>query len=176
MIERAIQNSLFSNPQDKTFTDKLLGRQDVDAVRELMKKEPLERSEVLDLLYMLSSTESKLFNYSEWDRYVQLKFFTWIRDFVKIAEQVYDYEDDLKKNKVKISARAAQMISNNKRLIEHNVKFLADLYLNIGRTSLSVSGTGFIEILKNKYEISYPNSMASTENNSGRFSLIPGSK
>ena len=40
--------------------------------------------------------------------------------------------------------------------MEHNIKFLVDLYLNIGRTSLSVGATGLMEILKNKYEIVYP--------------------
>ena len=41
--------------------------------------------------------------------------------------------------------------------MEHNVKFLVDLYFNLARTTLSKGATGFLEILKNKYEISYPN-------------------
>jgi hypothetical protein len=67
--------------------------------------------------------------------------------------------------------RCKQLLYNNERLIEHNAKFLIDLYLNIGRTTLSLGGTGFLETLKNKYELTYPNqpglNTSPTENKTG---------
>jgi hypothetical protein len=36
-------------------------------------------------------------NYSDWDRYIILKFFVWIREFTKVCEILYDYEDELKR-------------------------------------------------------------------------------
>lgn len=160
-IESSIQSNLFSSSSEKTYIDKVLGRKDVDEMRKIMRKENLERHEIIDLLYLMSSTESKILNYSSWDRYVILKFFVWIRDFVRIVEQLYDYKDDLMKKEksgiVTLSPVTRKTFDNVERLIQHNAKFLVDLYLNIGRTSLSVDAKGFSELLSNKYEVLYPN-------------------
>lgn len=203
MLEEDIERAIFNSPSEKTFIDKLLAKQDIDKIRELIKKPKLTRSELLELLYLISGAESKLLNYGEWDRYVLLKFFVWIREFIKIAELLYDYQDDLKKKEIsgegvnspkypifeviyaefskemgkwvytkalttstatvkfKITSRTKQLLHNNERLIEHNAKFLIDLYLNIGRTTLSLGATGFIEGLKNKFEIAYPQTQGS---------------
>lgn len=165
-FEQALERNIFSSQQEKTFIDKLLAREDVDALRQLIKKPSLKRSELLEILYLISGVEAKLLNYSEWDRYVILKFFVWIREFVKVGEMFYDYTDD---RQTRIEGGLVgdpvteQLIKNNRRMIEHNIKFLLDLYLNIGRTSLSLGATGFLEILKNKYEISYPDAPATAQ-------------
>lgn len=96
MDNRSLQNQLFSKNSEKTWTDKILARQDVDHLRDLVKKENLTRSELLEMLYMLSSVESKLHNYTDYERYIMIKFFIWIRELIKIAELLYDYEDNLK--------------------------------------------------------------------------------
>ncbi len=157
-IEQAIAQSIFKGNEEKTFIDKLLSKEDINRVRELIKKEKLTRTELLELLYMLTSTESKLVNYSAWDRYVILKFFIWIRDFVKLAEDFYDYQEYLQKleKEGQIQSKVTwDLIHNTQSLIEHNSKFLIDLYFNIARTTLSVGATGFMEILKQKFEIFY---------------------
>lgn len=160
MFEESLEKAIFNRSPEKTFVDKILARSEVEQIRELIKKPHLTRSELLELLYLLSGTEAKLLNYGEWDRYVILKFFVWIREFIKVAELLYDYQDDLnerqKSGKITISKRTKQLLNNNVRLLEHNAKFLIDLYFNIGRTTLSVGATGFLEVLKNKYELSYP--------------------
>lgn len=184
MFEEALQKSMFEGNREKTFIDKLLAKEDVDRLRELIKEPKLKREQLLELLYLLGSTESKLLNYGEWERYVILKFFVWIREFIKVAELLYDYKDDLEKKEktcksckkfkkekgitdfckcktfqpsITLTDRTRQLLFNNERLIEHNAKFLIDLYLNISRTTLSLGATGIMEILKNKYEIAYPN-------------------
>lgn len=156
MLEQALQSQLFTQGKEKTFIDKILAKEDNEKIRELVKKNTLTRSDLLELLYLLSSVESKLLNYGEWDRYVILKFFVWIREFVKVSELLYDYQDEQKKKTKHLSERAKKLFENNQRLFEHNVKFLVDLYLNIGRTTLSLKGSGFMELLNNKFELAYP--------------------
>lgn len=155
-----IQNKMFSTQKEKSFIDKLLGRQDIERIEKLIKKDDLTRSELLQLLYSVLGTESKLVNYGEWERYVILKFFVWIREFIKVAELLFDYEDDLKKDEqdgnITISSRSKQIFQNNKRIIQHDIKFLIDLYLNIVRTTVSLGGSGLFELMKNKYEVVYP--------------------
>lgn len=166
MEEAALQQAILQKDAEKTYIDKLLSKEDVARVKELVKKDKLNRSELLELLYMCLSVESKLINIGDWDRYVILKFFVWIREFIKVAELMYDYKEDLEKKEKKglliLTERTKQILNNNDRLIEHNAKFLIDLYLNILRTTLSLGGTAFIEILKNKFEISYPQQSVNT--------------
>lgn len=160
MFEENIKKSMFSIDSEKTYIDKLLSKNEVERVKGLQRKAKLDRSELLELLYMCLSTESKLVNIGSWDRYVILKFFVWIREFIKIAELMYDNEDSMKarekEGKIVLSSRAKIILEKNQLLMEHNAKFLIDLYLNILRTTLSLGGTGFMELLKNKFEMSYP--------------------
>ena len=178
-IESELQRSIFSNTRDKSFIDKLIARSEVDAIRDIVKNRHLTREQILEMFYLMLGIEAKLVNYSANDRYVILKFFVWIREFVKVAELLYDYEDDLElkdrtcvscakevgkgcvcvvpKRSIALSDRTKKNLLNAERYIEHGAKFLVDLYLNIARTSLSLGATGFLEILKNKYEITYPN-------------------
>jgi len=175
-FEQALQGQIFSHEAEKSFLDKLLAKDDVKSIQELMKKPKLDRQDLLELLYLISSNEAKLLNYGSWDRYIILKFFVWIREILKTAETLYDYQDDLKKKsktckecdklieelgrekrgcycknpqtKMMLSKRTETLLYNNERSIEHSLKFLVDLYLNIGRTSLSLGGSAFFEGLK----------------------------
>jgi hypothetical protein len=159
MIEEALQQSLYKGQGEKTFIDKLLAKEDVNRLRDLAKKNDWERADLLECLYLLSGAESKLLNYGEWERYVILKMFVWLREFVKIGEFVYDYEEQYKENKnndiTQEDELTAELIGNVKKMMEHNIKFLVDLYLNIQRSTLSLGATGFLEMLKNKFELDY---------------------
>lgn len=189
MLEDSIQKQIFSSSKEKTYTDKILAREDVQAVKEIIKKERLDRKDLTELLYLLSSTEAKLLNLGKWERYVMGKFYVWVREFVSIAELLYDYKEDLQRKeslcftckgyvsskeykptksdktcdctkpylREAITPRTRQMFENNMRLMEHNVKFLIDLFFHMGRTSLSLGATGFMELLKQKFELFYPN-------------------
>lgn len=179
-FEEQLQKTFFSVQQEKTFIDKLLAREDVNNIKELMKKEKLERKDLLELLYLCGSVESKLLNFDEWDRYIQLKFFTWIRDFVNAAELMYDYRDYLNKKEkngeIVLRSRTQQILDNNERVIEHISKFLIDLYLNIGRSTLSLQANAFIELLKNKYEIAYPHMSLSSADTHKEKAQLWGAK
>jgi hypothetical protein len=155
-IESQIQRDIFSKNHEKTFIDKVLSRKESEEIRRLVKKPNLTRSEMLELLYLISSTEQKLLNYDEWNRYVILKYFVWLREFISVCEQWFDLNDDFKENPDVLNGNSKKLMANIGNLLEHNAKFLVDLYLNIGRSSLSINGSGFYEINRNKFEISYP--------------------
>lgn len=193
MFEQQLEKALFSGSADRSLIDKLLAKDEVMKIKELMKKERLTRSELLELLYMCLSTESKMLNYGEWDRYIMNKFFVWIREYIKVAELLYDYQDSLHKREKScvtchkpvldaeekkalknqsdacscsdpklpkiLTRRTTELLLINERLMEHNAKFLIDVFFMIGRTTLSLGASGFLEILKNKYEITYPQGM-----------------
>lgn len=151
MIEEQIARGLGARNAEKTFIDKILAKEDNDKLRILIKKDRLTRQDLLEILFLMTSTEAKLLNLKEWDRYIILKFFVWIREFCKVAEQLYDYQEKIQTDDKEIITQ----FDNNLKLAEHMIKFLIDLYLNITHTTLSLNGALIFEIIRNKYELTY---------------------
>lgn len=169
------------NDKEKTFIDKVLAKDDTNKLSALVSKKDLSREELLQALYYIAATESKLVNYSDWDRYVMLKYFIWVQEFIKISELMYDFEDRIKekakKGEIVLTDRARRIFDNNTLLMQHNAKFLIMLYLNIARTSLSLGAAGMREVLTNKFEIVYPQeSSGSINQNEGRLGFGGGKK
>lgn len=184
-FENLLERAMITKDEEKTFIDKMLAKKEAERVRALFLKKELTREEIMELLYHLSSTESKLLNYDEWERYVQLKFHIWINEYIKIIEQAFDYGDELtlkedicKNCQLKISskeckcktpiptvlltARSQLCLKDIKKLSEHNAKFLMGVFMNIGKSSLSVNAVGIKEILKQRFELDYGTKPEST--------------
>jgi len=145
---------VFSQSAEKTWIDKVLDRQDVERVRELMRKDDLSRDELLELLYLLAGNELKLVNFGDWDRYLLGKYFAWIRDFVSVAEGIFDFIEELEKEDYDEDTKKAA--ENVKKHILHAVKFNADVYFYLMRSTLSISGTAFDTLTKSRFEYAYP--------------------
>lgn len=156
VVEDAISKSIAKGNSEKTFIDKLLGREDVDAIREIISKQILTRDDVRQILYLLNSAEAKLLKYDERERYIILKFHVWIRNDVKHFDMFLEMEERYDKEGLKsLSANSIMSLREIKKIMTESIKFLIDVYLNIGRTSLSVDGFAFDNILKNRYEVGY---------------------
>jgi hypothetical protein len=158
--ESWLSQTAFRQPQEKSFIDKLLGRKEVYALEQLMKKEELTRSELLDMLYMLTSVELKLANLGEYDRYLLGKYFTWVRDFVALAEFLYDYQSEI--NNCKFSPEAKKDIEDTLKAIQktiiHDVKFSVDIYLFLIRSTMGLTAMAFDTLSKGRYEYEYSGS------------------
>jgi hypothetical protein len=178
-FEQLLGQQLFQQrTAEKTYTDKLLSRQDISHIQILVRKEDLTRSELLDLLYMLSSSEIKLANFNDWDRYLLGKFLAWIRDFVSICEILYDYKEKYEPGEKKKSDSKekenpdepkaeldeeftdiqdiAKLMENCRKFMLHNIKFLVDIFLYLSRSTLSLSMSAFEILSTSRYEYAYP--------------------
>jgi len=161
MFEEAIQKKIFSSgSSEKTFIDKVLGREDIKRVGDIIKKDVLEKKDIHELLYVLNSAEAKLYNYSEEDRKTIGKFFVWLREVAVIYEHLYDYESNtLKMEKqtglVIHDETCKKLIFDIKQKFTHSIFFMIDVSFFMSRSSLSVNAVGFKEILNNKFEIKY---------------------
>lgn len=164
---KALEKEVFSSKgnDDKSFSDKLLGNKSIDEIGELMNKEKLDRKDILRLLYLLTGVEIKISNLSEYDRYLLGKYFTWIREIAKLNEFFYEYMDSLKVNKFKPSNKKIikEGMNNIKSIFAHNVKFMADIYLYLLRSTLGVGAYGFETLSKNRYEHEYNQPNANIE-------------
>lgn len=157
-IEQKIQASMMNKTPDRSLIDKLLAKGESDRLTEIVRKKNLKREEVLELMNLLVGVEAKLVKLDLWQRHIVNKFFVWIREFVKTLELLIDVEEELKANNDLSgeSKKFQAMLDNVHTSIEHDVKFLVDVYLNITRTSLSLGNSNaFNEMLKQKYEVTY---------------------
>lgn len=148
---------MFQSNPERTSIDKVLGRADVERVQALMQKEKLSRQDILVLMAYISGIEAKLLNLSAQERAVLLKFFTWIGEFVKLGELNYDMQQKINEQYTtgKYGKVFADILEKNESKIEHIFKCLANLYLNIARTSMSQAGGAFRQILEHKYDVQY---------------------
>lgn len=174
-FERQMNSSLFSHDHEKTFIDKVLDRKDSERLRELMTIEELTRSEILEMLYIIVSINTKLVNFSDWDRYLLGKFLAWIRDFCTLHETLLDYIQELRQDEKEILAminKEQPTEKDNENIIDldnirltmkqiqkhtsHNLKFLVDIYLYLSNSTLSISAVAFDTLSKSRFEYSYP--------------------
>jgi len=162
-IEDFIHRNVYEETREKTFVDKVLNREEAKRLQELTKKEDLNRSELLELLYLLAGIELKLVNFDPYDRYLLGKFFAWIRDFVATTEILFDYIADLKEMEQKATGREKKelkeminILERIKKLDLHNVKFLADIYMYLCRSTLSIDASAFDTLTTSRFEYHYP--------------------
>lgn len=171
-IEEAAIDFLKSKTREKTFIDKLMAKEDIAQMQVLCKKEKLTRGEILELLHLCLSSELKLTNFDKNERYILGKYFVWVRDTVKISEIFFDHFEAIEKKQreSKVDKKELVMVnrlkSNCHSLIEHNVKFMVDMFIYIVRSSMSINGSTFSEILSNKFELDYRIPIQN-QNNSG---------
>lgn len=155
MIEQALAKTTNQVKEEKTFVDKVLGREDSDRLRRLMRKDVLTREDLLEVLYLLSGTEIKLVNFDAFERYLVTKFFVWVREFAKVQEIFFDTQERYEKEGL-LDAETKKLLDSTQAQLSHNIKFMVDLYLNITRSSLSINASAFKELLSNKFEFAYP--------------------
>lgn len=175
-FEQSLGANMFTPEYEKSFIDKVLGRKEVEELKAIMAKDTLNRSDLNTLLYLLSSVEVKLVNFGEWDRYLLGKFYAWIRDFVATLEILFDYMEMIDQGKaVGVNEPTKQMLKNIQYKQSHNVKFLADVFLYLARSTLSYKAMGFDTLTSQRFEYSYPNqhatSMAPEAQNKGFLGL-----
>jgi len=140
---------------DKTFVEKVLAKEEVNEIKDIMCKESLNRSDLLKLLYLLAGNEIKLLNMGEFDRYLLGKFFAWVRDFVSVAEILFDYKDKVDGGKIKISELSKTALDNSEKMLLHDIKFVIDVYCYLGRSTLSLGATAFDTFTSNRFEYNY---------------------
>jgi hypothetical protein len=190
-IERAITNS----QSEKTSIDKISVRQEVDRLRELMRKAVLTREDILEIHALLISNEAKFVNLSDHERWIINKFYVWINDLVSCAEEWEDYrieKNSLMQERLKVlrqhSCKDHECLSCTERArlerimylrqnitnqLQDVIKFLCRVYVNITRTSLSSKAYMVGKVMDNRWEIQYGIPQAPAEEPK-KFRLLGG--
>jgi hypothetical protein len=147
-------SSLYSRDREKARTDKLLAKDDIAKIEELIKKDKLELKDLRNLVYLLAGAEIKLVNFGKSDRILIGKFLTWIRDLIAI------YEVRIKNNILlwenpKTTHESLLAAKTMSQMLDEYIKYLAALLLYGTRSSLSLGATAFSSLNTEKYEYEY---------------------
>jgi len=146
--------SLYKMDSEKSRTDKLLAKDDIAKIEELIKKDRLELKDLRNLVYLLAGAEIKLVNFGKGDRILIGKFLTWIRDLIAIYEVRIKNNDLLLANE-KTTAETLLASKTISQMLDEYIKYLAALYLYGTRSSLSLGATAFSSLNTEKYEYEY---------------------
>lgn len=146
------RGSIFTLQSDLSLADKLLGKETIKQIKFIMDKEDLDYSDISSLLYLITTDEAKLLNLSGYERYILGKFYTWIREFVKILEDLYTFKKHFFE---KMTEKEKETFEQIRKIMIHNTKFLIDVFLYLSRSTLSINAKAFEEFLKQKFEYEY---------------------
>lgn len=158
-----LNRAVFHGESEKSFVDKLLGRQDADRLHGLIKKEPLTMSDVEEMLFLMTSIDQKILNYNAWDRYVVVKLFPWVKDFSTVCKTMMQYQQQYEQGKFTedfkdkaVEKEIIEIIKEINKYLLHNLKFLISVFLLVSNTTLSLDGAAFETLTTSRFEYSYP--------------------
>lgn len=146
--------SLYRADSEKSRTDKLLARDDIAKIEELIKKDRLELKDLRNLVYLLAGAEIKLVNFGKSDRILIGKFLTWIRDLIAIYE-VRIKNNDLLLGNEKTTDETLLASKTISQMLDEYIKYLAALFLYGTRSSLSLGAHAFSSLNTEKFEYEY---------------------
>jgi hypothetical protein len=92
--EKTLSNMMFQEQVEKSFTDKVLNRDDNKRLQQLMKQKTLSEDDIHEILHLISTVGNKLVNFNDWDRYLLGKAFAWIREFGTHCINVMNWEKE----------------------------------------------------------------------------------
>lgn len=146
--------SLYRMDNEKARTDKLLAKDDIAKIEELIKKDRLELKDLRNLVYLLAGAEIKLVNFGKSDRILIGKFLTWIRDLIAIYE-VRIKDNELLMSNPKTTDETILAAKTISQMLDEYIKYLAALFLYGTRSSLSLGATAFSSLNTEKFEYEY---------------------
>lgn len=138
---------------DRTFIDKLTAFENLKRMEEIHKEGIHNKSQLQEMLHLLTAIEPKFLNFSDWDRIAASLFFTRVRSYVKIGINAYAVKEVFAKSKV--TERAKQIFGQVFDIIHENMMYIIDVFLYVTRTSLSVSGYAFGKLADNQFDLPY---------------------
>jgi len=166
-------NSLYQTGQEKTHTDKVLGKEVANKIEDLIKKDQLSLEDLRLISYYLADIESKLHNFGGKDRFILGKYIIWIRKIITCQEYaiktVTQLQGDNKTTDLTLKAFDMITMGNNEEAKVHTTQ-----WLYWARSSLSLGGTAFNTLNTQSFEYEYNQRMKDETIKPGLFNRSGG--
>lgn len=153
-LEKAISGAPSYQPSDKTYSDKVLGKEEISKIELLVQKPVLTAGDWRTVQYLLGASESKLVNLSDETRYYLGKYITWINDSFTIALSMLQYKEKVDRDPTNTQV-SRDALWQAYELMDKCLKEMVFAYLYWLRSSLSLSAMAFDSLTKNKIEQQY---------------------
>jgi len=152
--ENHMVESMVKHERARSSLERALASEESRELQSIISKHKLDSRDFERLAYCLNSVEMKLLNLNDRRQYILLKYFVWVREYIRVAKKFYDLEEKLDKENT--MRKEIRDIFNQVHMdMLANTKFIIDMFVGMGRSTLSLGATGFLETLKIKHELVY---------------------
>jgi hypothetical protein len=153
--EQQISNVAFARDFEKTKYDKLLAQSEMQRLRELVSKELFDINDISEIMNILVSTEVKLTNFNENDRYVLGKYLIWVTEYAKRYSTAIRAKDQYQKMWSTLSKRHKELRIEIEKLYAETFKQSIHCYCFLARSPLSIGGSLVKTMTTDRSEMEY---------------------
>ena len=163
-LEQGLSSQMFSNKDDRSFSDKILAKSEVDEIKQLIQQEKITSSDLSKILYLMAGNELKLLNLSENQRHIIGLYYAWIRDIVLLCQVTANYQKNMttdrdyarmNQGKLLVTKETYLLVDNLLDMMLADSKYLIDVYFYLQRSSLSLGAYGFDVLTQMRYDYKY---------------------
>lgn len=154
-FEQKLGNAAYSQDHEKTRYDKLLAQSEMQRLRELVSEEKLTINGINEILNILVSTETKLTNFNDNDRYVLGKYLIWISEYGKRYAKAIRAQEQFQKMWGTMSRRHKELRKQIEIDYSESFKQAVHTYCFLGRSPLSIGGSLIKTMTVDRSEMEY---------------------
>lgn len=171
-FEDKMGRNMYSVSKEKSHTDKVLAKEEIKNIEELVSKDWLSAPDLRRLHYLLASAETKLANYGYKDRYGLGVYATKIRRLISIQLAVQRNIEILqaKKETTPVTKLSLKQVT---QIMDEHIKARCNNFLYVSRSSLSIGGHAFDTLNSENFEYEYNQHQTSVMGQSKQGFQIP---
>lgn len=155
-FEQGITGGMIQGDAEKTRYDKLVSKEEMMRLRELIMQEKFTLKEVNEIMNLANSGETKMTRLDEYERKILGKYLNiWLGNFVKRYGKVLIASGYYKENWDKLTERQKNMRTDIEKSMTEQFKQSIHSYFYAMRTPLSLEGTLIDSLSKNRQEVEY---------------------
>lgn len=163
-FEQGIERTMYNAEYERTRYDKLLTREEIMRLREILKKEQLTTDDISEVLNIAVSTEVKLTRLNDWDRYLLGKYLIWLGEYGKRYSKALRAKEYYAKNWSILTNRTKEMRNEIEKDYGGQFKQCAHAYFYLARSPLSIEGGMVDALTTDQKDIRYSGLPSNTPN------------
>lgn len=140
-FEKQLGQATFGDSSEKTKMNQILSQNEIDRLREIITKDLLEVDEVDEVINILVSTELKLTNFNENDRYILGKYLLWVSEYGKRYSRAIRTRDYYRAHGDNLTLRTKSMRIDIEKDYAGTFKQAIHTYCFLARSPLSIGGS-----------------------------------
>lgn len=152
--EKALSDSSMMSPMERNYSDKVLGKEEINKLELLVQKDILTAQDLRQMSYLLNAMEIKLVNFSDKTRYYCGKYTIWINSAFSIAIEMLQNMDMIEKGQHYSDLTKTSFTQSYIRM-DKKIKEMVGIYLYFIRSSLSLGSNAFEALTTNRIDQQY---------------------